>query len=94
MNFTARFVTLACLLFGLTALVVAQKNDPEARGAVAGGTQVCPAKVRVVEVRHVEVRLVEVGPGEDRLAEIGPEEIWFDFRIVRSPLIECANSFL
>jgi len=38
MNFTARFVALTCLLFGLTALVVAQKNDPEARGAVAGGT--------------------------------------------------------
>jgi len=37
MNLPARFPALTCLLFGLTAFVVAQKNDPEARAAVATG---------------------------------------------------------
>ena len=37
MSFAARFLTLSCLLFGLSAILFAQKNDPEARAAVAGG---------------------------------------------------------
>jgi hypothetical protein len=37
MSATARFITLTCFLFTLGAIVFAQKNDPEARAAVAGG---------------------------------------------------------
>jgi len=37
MSLTARFLALACLLFALSVAVFSQKNDPEAKSALAGG---------------------------------------------------------
>jgi len=37
MTVTSRFTTLSCVLLALNVIAFAQKNDPEARAAVAGG---------------------------------------------------------
>jgi len=37
MTVTVRFITFSCVLLALSVITLAQKNDVEARAAVAGG---------------------------------------------------------
>lgn len=62
MSFAARFLTLSCLLFGLSAILFAQKNDPEARAAVAGGAPQFAAKAPMNVNRFQPVQLT-IGSG-------------------------------
>ena len=62
MSFAARFLTLSCLLFGLSAILFAQKNDPEARAAVAGGAPQFASKAPMNVNRFHPIQLT-IGSG-------------------------------
>jgi len=44
MTVTSRFITLSCVLLALSVITLAQKNDAEARTAVASGAPHFAAK--------------------------------------------------
>jgi hypothetical protein len=62
MSVTARLAALICLLFGVSAVVLAQKNDPEARAAVAGGAAQFATKAPM-NVKRFEPGMLTIGSG-------------------------------
>jgi hypothetical protein len=62
MSVTARLAALICLLFVVSAIVLAQKNDPEARAAVAGGAAQFATKAPM-NVHRFEPLQLTIGSG-------------------------------
>jgi len=62
MSATARFITVTCFLFALSAIVLGQRNDPEARAAVAGGAPQFAAKAPM-NVTRFEPGQLTIGSG-------------------------------
>jgi len=63
MKLPTLFLTSTCLLLGLTAIAFAQKNDPEARTAVAGGAPEFAAHAPM-SVNPFQPAPLTIGPGD------------------------------
>jgi len=62
MSATARFISLTCLVFTLSAIVFAQKTDPEARATVAGSAAQFATRAPV-NVHRFEPGQLTIGSG-------------------------------